>query len=716
MKIFSFIIFSLLLFYSELISSQTSKIDSLKNEIPNAKGIDLAKLNIEIATGLFYMDPLGAISYCDKAIEISKDGLFPLQEAEAIVIKGGGMMLCGQADKGFVLADSAIDLCYKLEAPSLVCKALNAKAMYFFYTANYDEALKIYKETSEIAKENKLAELDAKVLVNIGSIYTEKGDYVKGIKAYNDALAFYKEQNDKFVMAVLYGNIGTNYSLWLPPAKSREYYSQAVSLYEEANEPIAKATTLNNIGDTYSEEKNYIKAIEYYKNALEVLGNSTNSVVAAVPQIGLGEAFLKLNDIQKAKQYSNLALKAFSSNSHTEGVARSKAILGGVAIAEGNYAHANRLVKEALEIANTGEIKDLQAELYAELSEIKLKENNYKAAFNYMKAHFEIKDSLLNKFNGHQLNELLAQMEVTQKEAEISILEKDSAIKNLEIKRKTSQVHALILVALVLLILSVVILYFQRQKKKTLELVKKQNQQISDQNDKLIVAGEMQNKILSIIGHDLATPVGGLKELLNLVDDNPESFTSEDLLSLVPSMKDAVDETYFLLANLLSWAKNQGEDYNVDIKSCNVSKVVSQNLSFLKNSIAQKSIQVELKVDNNLMIQFDENMLGMVLRNLISNAVKFTPRNGKIDIYTETRDGILMFCVKDTGIGISNENQKKLFSKEHISTFGTDNEKGTGLGLGLCKEFVTKNNSELMVESQENEGSLFSFCISENRE
>lgn len=714
MKIYNFILLSLLLLLSETIHSQTSKIDSLKNEIPNVQGIDLAKLNIEIANGLFYLDPVEAISYCDMAIEISKYGKFPFQEAEALVIKCGGMMMSGQAEKGKILADSAIRLCTKLEAPELICRALSIKAMYFFYTANYDEALKVYEETKTIASENGLVELAAKVQINIGSIYTEKGDYIKGIKAYKSALEFYKAENNKSVMAVLYGNIGTNYSLWLPPGRSREYYSQAVKLYKEANESIPEATTLNNIGDTYSEEGDYNEAIKYYKNALDVLGSSTNSVVAAVPQIGLGEAYLKLNDIEKAKLYSNLALNLFISNSHSEGIARSKAILGGVKIKEGDYSAANKLFNEALEIAESKEIKDLQAELYAEFAAIRVIEKDYKAALEYTQEHFAIKDSLLNKYKGHQLNELLAQMEVTQKEAEINILQKNSAIKGLEIERKSSQVLALILVTIVLLLLSAVILYFQRQRKKTLELVKIQNKQISVQNDKLVDAGEMQNKILSIIGHDLISPVGGLKDLLNLVDDKPESFTSEDLLSMVPSMKGAVDDTYFLLTNLLSWAKNQGGNYNVDIKICNISKVVNQNLSFLKNSITQKNIIVDFSIEDDLNIQFDENMLGMVIRNLISNAVKFTPRNGEIGIYTETRDSMLMFCVKDSGVGISKENLKKLFLKQHISTFGTDNEKGTGLGLSLCKEFVEKNSSKLMVSSKENEGSLFSFAISTN--
>jgi len=713
MKLFCFIVLSVLLFRSEMASSQTNKLDSLKNEIPNVQGVDQAKLDIEIATELFYLDPVEAISYCDKAIEIASKGQFPQQLAEALVIKSGAMMISGQAEKGYALADSAIHLSSELDAPLVYCKALNIKAMYFFYMSNFDEALKLYQETNAIAKENDFLELAAKVQVNIGSIYTEQGDYVKGIKAYKEALEFYREKDDKHVMAVLYGNIGTNYSLWLPPARAREYYSQAERLYEEINEPIAKATTLNNIGDTYSEEENFTKAVEYYKKALEELGKSTNSVVAAVFQIGLGEAYLKLNDLEKAKKYSEQALVSFSRSSHSEGIARSKAVLGGIKIKEGDYPAADRLLKEALEIAETNEIKDLQAELYGDFANLKTLEKNFKAALEYTKAHFAIRDSLLNKYKGHQLNELLAEMEVTQKESEINILQKDSAIKSLEIKRKSSLVFALIFVIIVLLILSTVILYFQRLRHKTLQLVKVQNQQISQQNDKLKVAGEMQNKILSIIGHDLVTPVGGLKELLNLVDDNPKTFTEEDLLSLVPSMKSAVDNTYFLLTNLLSWAKSQGDNYNVEIAGCNVLDVVNQNLSILKNSIAQKSIEVELNVKDDLMIQFDKNMFGMVVRNLISNAVKFTPRNGKICIYTEEQNGKLTFCVKDTGIGISVENQKKLFSQEHVSTFGTDNEKGTGLGLGLCKEFVEKNNSELMVQSEENEGSLFSFYVSE---
>jgi signal transduction histidine kinase len=716
MKFVRLLVLILFVIYSELVVAQSSKLDSLKNELPKLQGIELVKVNIAIATEMFYTDPVGAIAYCDKAIEIAKNGSFPLQEAEALVIKCGGMMISGQTEEGLILADSAIDLCKKLEAPMLICKALNAKAMYFFYRANFEEALKIYQEANEIATNNNFKELAAKIQVNLGSIHTEKGNYFKGIKAYKAALDYYEENENKRMTAMLYTNIGTNYSLWLPPSKAREYYAKAVSLYEEENDPVAEATTLNNIGDTYSEEENYSKAIDYYKNALEVLGNSTNSIFVAVFQVGLGEAYLKLNNIDRAKYFTNRALVLFNKNKHNEGIARAKTVLGGVKILEDDYQGANKLLDEAMEIADDCDIKDLKAELCAEFADLRLKEKNYKEALEYTKAHFEIKDSLLNKYKGQQLNEFMAQMEVSQKEAEIGLLQKDSAIKSLEIKRKSTQVLALIFAIVVLVILSSVVLYFQIQKKKTLELVEIQNQQISDQNDKLIVASEMQNKILSIIGHDLTSSVGGLKEMLSLVDDNPGSFTAEELLSIVPSMKDAVDDTYFLLANLLSWAKNQGGNYNVDIKSCKLSSIVNQNLSFLKNSILKKSIRVKSSIDDDVRIQFDENMLGMVVRNLISNAVKFTPRNGTIEIYTDTREDKILFCVKDTGIGISNENQKKLFSKEHVSTFGTDNEKGTGLGLGLCKEFITKNDSELMVHSKVNEGSLFCFVIDENVE
>nr|WP_319570895.1 tetratricopeptide repeat protein [uncultured Draconibacterium sp.] len=713
MKILYILILAFLLFSTEPVRSQTQKIDSLRNEIPNVQGIELAKLDIEIASALYYHDPVEAIEFCENAVIIARNESYPYQEIEALIIKSGAMLICGQTQKGFMIADSVSQLPFCLDEPMLHCKALNVKAMFYSYTANYDKSLTVYQEAYSIAKENEFAESAAKILVNMGTIYTQKGNYIKGIKAYEEALTFYKKQNDKHVMALLNSNIGTNYSYWLPPARAREYYTQAVFLYGEAEEPVAKAITLNNIGDTYADENNYTKAIEYYENAIEELGNSTNSTVAAVPQIGMGEAYWKLNDLEKAKQYSNRALSSFMSVQHSEGIARSKAVLGGIKLKEGDYVGANRLLSEALEIADTYEIKDLQAELYGEFADLKSVEKDYKAALEYTKTHFAIRDSLLNKYKGHQLNELLAKMEVEQKEAEIKILQKDSALKSLDLKRKSFLIFALVFVTIVLLILTIVILYFQRQKKRTLKLVKIQNQQISQQNDKLTMASEMQNKILSIIGHDLVTPVGGLKELLNMVNDNPDTFESEDLLELVPSLKGAVDDTYFLLTNLLSWAKNQGGNYNVWIESCNVLEIVNQNLSFLQNSIAKKSIQIQTQIAADLVIQFDRNMFGMVVRNLISNAVKFTPGNGNIYIYTEERDGKLIFCVKDTGIGISKENQKKLFGKEHVSTFGTDNEKGTGLGLHLCKEFVEKNNSELMVESKENEGSLFAFFISE---
>ncbi len=221
-----------------------------------------------------------------------------------------------------------------------------------------------------------------------------------------------------------------------------------------------------------------------------------------------------------------------------------------------------------------------------------------------------------------------------------------------------------------------------------------------------------KDKIFSIIGHDLRnqlTSILGFSELLNEQVLELDKKSIEQFSEIIYSSVININK---LLDNLLDWSKLQGGKIPLLPKKINLNHLVQNELQVIKNSADHKTISLEGKINSDIVLTADENMLKTCLRNLIGNAIKFTPRNGKVEVFAEVKDSQIEISVADNGIGISPEYKAKLFKIEtSFTTRGTENERGTGMGLLLCKEFVEKHGGKIGVESQSGKGSRFFFTI-----
>ena len=207
-----------------------------------------------------------------------------------------------------------------------------------------------------------------------------------------------------------------------------------------------------------------------------------------------------------------------------------------------------------------------------------------------------------------------------------------------------------------------------------------------------------KTKLFSIIGHDLRGPIGALQGLLKMF--SAEDINQKEFLKLVPKLKADVDHIFFTLNNLLSWGQAQMNGVVTRPKSTALEILVDDNINLLTEVAAKKSIKVLNQLPENVIVWTDIDQIDIVIRNLISNALKFTPENGLITIEAEERGEKWEIMVRDTGIGMDEETQKKIFDTHtNTSTYGTNNEKGTGLGLSLCKEMIEKNKGSIWVES-----------------
>lgn len=222
-----------------------------------------------------------------------------------------------------------------------------------------------------------------------------------------------------------------------------------------------------------------------------------------------------------------------------------------------------------------------------------------------------------------------------------------------------------------------------------------------------------RDKLYSVIAHDLRSPMGSIKMVLNMLILNlPFEKIGAEMYELLTMANQTTEDVFSLLDNLLEWTKSQIGKLNVVYQDVDLVEVTDGVIEIFSMVASLKKIRIREMKPERMMVNADIDMLKTVVRNLLSNAIKFSKENSEILVKMEEVNGMAVVSVQDHGCGISEEGQKKLLHADtHFSTFGTNNEEGSGLGLLLCKDFVVKNGGKLWFTSKEGEGSIFSFSI-----
>ena len=222
-----------------------------------------------------------------------------------------------------------------------------------------------------------------------------------------------------------------------------------------------------------------------------------------------------------------------------------------------------------------------------------------------------------------------------------------------------------------------------------------------------------RDKLYSVIAHDLRSPMGSIKMVLNMLILNlPSDTIGPEMYELLTMANQTTEDVFSLLDNLLKWTKSQIGKLKVVYQDIDMVEVTEGVIEIFSMVAELKKISIRLETPSKLEVYADIDMIKTVIRNLLSNAIKFSNEETEILVTVQEQEGMAVVSVKDSGCGIDEENQKKLLHTDtHFSTFGTNNEEGSGLGLLLCQDFVIKNGGRLWFTSAKGEGSTFSFSI-----
>jgi len=235
---------------------------------------------------------------------------------------------------------------------------------------------------------------------------------------------------------------------------------------------------------------------------------------------------------------------------------------------------------------------------------------------------------------------------------------------------------------------------------------------VQERTSELRALNATKDKFFSIIAHDLKNPFNALLGFSTLLLDDYDNFTDADRIDLIQTMSDASNNAYKLLQNLLEWSRSQTGSIQWEPDAISLHEIVTTTIDLLSNGASVKEISINAIILPNIIVWADANMATTVIRNLISNALKYTPKGGEIRVYSKKSEKEIEVTIEDNGVGINEADKEKLFRIDvNHSTSGTNNEQGTGLGLILCKEFVEKNGGKIWVESQPTVGSTFHFTL-----
>lgn len=581
----------------------------------------------------------------------------------------------------------------------------------------------------------------------LGDVYYNNGDYVKAIAAFEKALEIQPQLDGKGV-ASIFNYLGRAYRRLGNQSKALEYFFQSIEFAHEQGDTQLEATVYNNIALVFSTDGNDSIALEYHYKSLELHKEVKDSAGIALCYSNIGEVLRSQGSMQKAKENLQLALavsKAIQDkrqlgfvNSNLGSIALDEkdykkaldffskarlmyeAIHVAVYIAEsklglsqshlglGNHTIAVKLAEEALATGQHIQSPLLISDAANQLSILYKQKNDFKQSLKYLEIAIAASEQLRKSDNKNALENYNAKYVLEKKQLEVVALEKDLKLEQAQEQRERIINYVLIIGTVSLLIVAFILWRAIKQKQTANTLLQKSQHTIELQNAELKQLSTVKDKLLSITAHDFRGPLASINGLIPLLKGN---YLSEaERTSVLESLTSQLNATTYFLENLLQWSRSQFTNLTPKPERIEILSVIAECIQLLEGAATAKKISIQ----NNAITQTvlaDIEMVRFIFRNLISNAIKFSHEGKTVLIESKRVAGSVHFSVIDSGVGIPTAQLNQLFKLETVITSGTRNERGTGLGLTLCKDFVLANGGTIWVESKEGVGTTFSFSL-----
>ncbi len=531
-----------------------------------------------------------------------------------------------------------------------------------------------------------------------GTAWRQMGNLQKSLESYFEAAEIAAKLNYKDILGQCYSEISTGYSKNQDFDNYLIYSNKAIQIFEDIGDQVSKGLTLLNTGYIYFERGFLDSAYIYYLRSEPIL---------EAIDLPIGKAYVKGNkalvkaargEVSEAEREVLEAVEMLRPLGDTYGIADLLNQLGKIYLKMGDFERATLRVKEALEIAQEAQLMEQARDASQILSELYEALGDYELALEHDRRFIGYKDSIQNADMIRQLANQRTTYEVGLKQAELDVANAE---------KQTQQYFLIIIAAFTILVLVVTLIVYRNFLDK-----KRVNKQLEEQKQALEDLNNTKDRFFSIISHDLRGPVQAFHGVSRIIKFMVQQKQTEQLEELAEHIDDSADRLSTLLDNLLNWAVQQQGQIPYIPEKLDMSELCHDLVMTFQNMADGKSIEIRYSVPRELFSWSDRNTTMTIFRNLLNNALKFTPGGGKVNFRAELQGDQVVAFVEDSGVGIPTAKMEDLFKmKAKKSTWGTSGEKGLGLGLQLVKEFVDMNQGQIEVDSQEGKGTTFKVTL-----
>ncbi|MGB5941952.1 MAG: ATP-binding protein [Leeuwenhoekiella sp.] len=575
-----------------------------------------------------------------------------------------------QPDSAVFHIQNALKLAKGINYTKGMADAHNRMANYYSYTSNYPKALKHVIQAIRLYEKVKDIEGLSRAYASTGVLEFYLQDYESSVKNFKKGVIYANKLDNNFLKSIYYTNISGAYREKGNLDSALVYGSKALELNRDNLESRHYPVILFNIGSAN------------YK-----MGNipaSLKLLDKAIAHKNIPRQFLLLSKIFKAKAYLEL----------------------------GSIDNARQqMLNLEQEIIQLGD-RYVLSNYYETASLLFEKDGESEKAVAALRKYISNNDEVYSNSKNALSQKYRILFEIERSQIENGSLKEKNKITEKQIYKQRIGLWIIGGLSIVLLVTLIILFNLYRHKKRTNSLLKENQRVLNRTNKDLKAINTQKNSLFSIVAHDVKSPISNLLQSINLLRDHPESFQPGEIKMMTTELSREISDLFVLIQSVLTWARSQMEGYQFEKSNVFFAEVIEEILQITEHAIEKKNLTITNKFSEKLVLQGDRQAIELIMRNLVQNAIKFTPNNGTITIGCEMYNGQHRLYVSDTGIGIAEKHINQIFvKKERYTRLGTNDEAGNGIGLILCNEIAKKIGGGIEVESTVGKGSTFSFIV-----
>lgn len=712
MKYCLLLIFYCIFAFKGLLYAGQTKFDTLWSAIDTIQD-DARRVNtlIQISEQFIRNDLKTASKYAEGALKLSKtlgneDLLFRAYNQKARVARAHENL-----NVALQLYDSALMFCQLTTEQSECGKILNYMGILEMNLQNYDSARSYYFKALDIFTLTGDSVRMANELSNIGITYEMQGLYSTSLEYYFKCLEIDEKLRDTAGIASDYMSIAIIFKKLNDFESAIKYYQESLFISEKSGDKNSIASVLTNLGMIFKDQQKYDLALQTQQRALSVFEGLDHKRGLMTAWHNIAEIYFGMGDLEEATNYLDKSTSMAETEGNNYVLLANDVLLSKIFFAQGKYQKALSTLNPLTDQAQRMKLLPELLEIVSLMSKIYESAGQPEKALEALHQSIVLKDSIFTRDKSSQMLEMQTKYETAQKESQIQLLNKEKALIESEIKRKILE-RNFILGSIFLFGLFGIILirsFTLRQKQKRL-LLNKQLEMERTEALRLQELDEAKSRFFANIAHEFKTP---LTLILGPADQIQENTNGQNTREMAQMIKTNAGKLLTLTNQLLELSKLESGMIHLQPEKSDMAAFLKSSVHAFESMAEVKDISLNVEVNSGTIIMdFDPEKMGVIISNLISNAIKFTPPNGEITVKLSLKDDEAMLVVQDTGIGIDSAHLPFIFNRFYqVDDSYTRKTQGTGIGLALVKELVELHQGKINVESKPGDGTVFTILL-----